>query len=242
MSHRFNIQTCWAFTLVVVCACGDATNPAPYVSYRVHNGSIPGPVLVNDSTVWGAVYVVDELGQPVEKAFVYLRGDLGVVTPADTLVTSGFPNVAAAFSYVWAFSRAQVKIDTLYSLEGCASNAPNRCDDTSYAIVAAYVMADTNPTVQITNTYSQAIVFGWQEIGGGGSADIPGVPRDTIQPGITRCEKLRARPDSAIFFAYNNLNIHISEVFTPTTHPFWVIIARPVGDFYVTYSSDTPGC
>ena len=229
-----HVLACCAIGFIV--SCGDATSPPAYVSYRVFNGSIPGPVLVNDSTIWGAVYVEDQLGQPVDKAFIHLRGNLGSVAPADTQVTTG------TLDYVWAFHAALVKIDTLYTLRGCASNSPSRCDDTSYAAVAAYVKADTNPTVQITNNYSLPIVFGWQQVDTLGSSDIPGVARDTLQPGVTRCEKLHARPDSAIYFAYNNGTSYISETFVPHTHPFWMITARAVGDFVVTYTSDTPGC
>jgi len=49
--------------------------------------------------------------------------------------------------------------------------------------------------------------------------------------------------DSTILGALStNLNSFFSETFDPHTHPFWVIVARPVGDLYVTYTSDTPGC
>ena len=228
--------------LALVSGCGDSGGPKTYVSYVVVEGSIPGPVLVNDSTITGSVYLVDQSSQVVPRAFVRLRVDLGTVSPADTDVAADAPGLSPAFQYVWAFHRSQVKIDTLYNLRGCASNMANRCDDTSYVPLTVYSMADTNPTVAITNNYSLPITFGWQELTSGGSQDIPGVPRDTIPPGGARCEKLRARPDSAIFFAYTNLNSLISDPFIPHSHPYWVVIARAAGDVVVTYTSDTPGC
>ena len=228
--------------LALVSGCGDSGGPKTYVSYQVIEGSVPGPVFVNDSTITGSVYVVDQSSQVVPRAFVRLRVDIGTVSPADTDVAADAPGLPAAFQYIWSFRRSQVKIDTLYNLRGCASNMANRCDDTSYAPLTVYSMADTNPTVAITNNYSLPITFGWQQLTSNGSDDIPGVPRDTIPPGVTRCEKLRARPDSAIFFAYTNLNSLISDAFIPHTHPFWVVVATAAGDVVVTYTSNTPGC
>jgi len=228
--------------LALTAGCSDSGAPKPYVAYRVVEGSVPGPFFVDDSTITGSVYLVDDNNEAVPRAFVRLRATLGTVSPADTDVAAVAPGLPATFQYIWSFRRSQLKIDSTYYLRGCASNTSNRCDDIDYATLTGYSMADTNPTVAITNNYSLPITFGWQQLTSNGSDDIPGVPRDTIPPGVTRCEKLRARPDSAIFFAYTNLNSLFSDAFIPHDHPYWVVIATAAGDVVETYSSDTPGC
>ncbi|HKC39184.1 MAG TPA: hypothetical protein VKC15_06580, partial [Gemmatimonadales bacterium] len=56
---RISGQFCvWLGALALVSGCGDSGGPKTYVSYVVVEGSIPGPVLVNDSTITGSVYVV----------------------------------------------------------------------------------------------------------------------------------------------------------------------------------------
>jgi hypothetical protein len=229
-------------TLAVINGCGNSGEPKPYVSYRVVEGSVPGPFLVDDSTITGSVFVVDDNNQSVARAFVRLRTTLGIVLPADTNVAADAPGLPPAFAYTWSFRRSQMQIDTAYYVRGCASNTTNRCDDADYVALTGYSIADTNPTVAITNNYSLPITFGWQQLTSGGSDDIPGVPRDTIPPGVARCEKLRARPDSAIFFAYTNLNSLISDPFSPHNHQYWVVVATAGGDVVVTYASNTPGC
>src|SRR3989442_1283973 len=203
MSGQFGV---WLAALALLSGCGDSGGPKTYVSYLVVEGSVPGPILVNDSTITGSVYVVDQSSQVVPRAFVRLRVDLGTVSPADTDVAAEAPGLSPAFQYVWAFRRSQVKIDTLYNLRGCASNMANRCDDTSYVPLTVYSMADTNPTVAITNNYSLPITFGWQELTSGGFQDIPSGPRYTIPPGVARFEKFRPRPDSAAFFSLTDLH------------------------------------
>jgi hypothetical protein len=240
--HRSKVASLLA-VLAVASACGDSNAPGTYVSYHVVNASIPGPILLDDSTARGAVFITDDTGHGTPDAFVRLRSrpSLGTISPAHTHVVAGVPGTSAAFEYVWRFHPAQVNVDSQYVLVGCASNSSSRCDDTSYAAIAVYISPDTNPVVSITNNYSLAVVFGWQAITSTGTQDIPGVKQDTIPPGATRCEELVARPDSAIWFANTGVAF-TAHRFDPKTRPAWVAVARPAGDWVVLVATHTTSC
>src|SRR4051812_16588579 len=98
ISGQFGV---WLGALALVSGCSESGGPKTYVSYRVVEGSVPGPFLVNDSTITGSVYVVAQNSQVVSRAFVRLRVDLGTVSPADTDVAADAPGLSPAFQYVW---------------------------------------------------------------------------------------------------------------------------------------------